>query len=145
MKEKINKKIIGRLEFVDIPEFDLFGITAKIDTGAYNSAIHVSSVTEFEKDGKKWIRFIFLDDSHPNYHGRVYETDQFEDKKIKSSNGGISCRFLINTLIKLKGEDIKVKLGLSDRKGLRHPVLVGRKGIKKHFIIDASKKFTDNK
>ena len=42
MNNKEEKKIIGRLERVDQPEFDLKRIEAKIDTGAYNGAIHVS-------------------------------------------------------------------------------------------------------
>ena len=145
MKEIGDKKIIGRLEYVDIPDFALFGIEAKVDTGAYNGAIHVSLVTEFEKDGGKYIRFILLDEEHPEYHGKVFETDEFTERRVKSSNGEIQHRYVIPVTIILKGLELKTKLSLSNRKDLRYPILLGRKVIKKHFIIDASKTFTDNK
>lgn len=34
------KKIIGRTDLIDFPELDLWNIGAKIDSGAYTSAIH---------------------------------------------------------------------------------------------------------
>jgi hypothetical protein len=145
MKNSADKKIIGRLEYVDIPDFGLSGIEAKIDTGAYNGAIHVSLVSEVERDGKKFIRFILLDEEHPEYHGKAFETDEFEEKTVRSSNGETQDRYVIPVTIMLKGLELKAKLSLSNRKDLRYPVLLGRKVIKRHFIIDASKTFTDNK
>jgi hypothetical protein len=143
MKDKIEKEIIGRLERVDIPEFALNKIEAKIDTGAYNGSIHVSLVTEFEKEGERWIRFIILDDEHPEFKNKVYETNLFEERKVRSSNGEVQHRYTVNVTIILKGRELKAKLSLSNRKDLRYPVLIGRKIIKKHFIIDPSKTFTD--
>lgn len=145
MKNQVDKKIIGRLEYVSIPDFDLSGIEAKIDTGAYNGAIHVSLVSEMERDGKKYIRFILLDEQHPEYHGRAFETDEFVERRVRSSNGEIQHRYAIPVTIILKGLELKTTLSLSNRKDLRYPILLGRKVIKKHFIIDASVTFTDNK
>lgn len=145
MKDIGDKKIIGRLEYVDIPDFSLSGIEAKIDTGAYNGAIHVSLITEFERDNKKYIRFILLDEKHPEYHGKSFETDEFVERRVKSSNGEIQHRYAIPVTIMLKGLELKTKLSLSNRKDLRYPILLGRKVIKKHFIIDASRTFTHNK
>lgn len=144
MNSKKEKTIIGRLEHVDIPEFDLYGIEAKIDTGAYNGAIHVSLVTEFEKENQKYIRFVLLDEEHPEYHDRVFETKNFIQKKVKSSIGEVQHRYLIPVKIILKDVELKAQLSLSNRKDLRYPVLLGRKSIK-NFIIDASKAFTHNK
>jgi hypothetical protein len=144
MSKSIDKKIIGRLEYVSIPDFHLSNIEAKIDTGAYNGAIHVSLVSEFERDGKTWIRFILLDEEHPEYHGKTFETDEFEERRVRSSNGEIQHRYFVTVTIILKGEELKVKLSLSNRKDLKYPILIGRKIIKKHFIVDASKTFTDN-
>lgn len=144
-KDTHQKIIIGRLEHVDIPEFHLSGIEAKIDTGAYNGSIHVSLVTEFEKNNKRYIRFILLDEEHPEYHGKIFETDLFTQKKIKSSNGEVQHRYMVPVTIILKGVELKAQLSLSNRKDLRYPVLLGRKVIKKDFIIDPSRKFTHNK
>jgi hypothetical protein len=142
MEENLKKIIIGRLEQVDIPEFHIKGLEAKIDTGAYNGSIHVSTVTEIEKDSKIFIRFILLDEDHSEYHGKVFETDDFIQKKVRSSNGEVQNRYVVPVTIMLKGVELKAQLSLSNRKDLRYPVLLGRKAIKKYFIIDPSKKFT---
>lgn len=142
MEDITDKIIIGRVEKVDIPDFDLLGLDAKIDTGAYNGSIHVSAITEIEKESKQCIRFILLDEDHPEYHGKVFETDQFVQKKVRSSNGEVQYRYMIPVTILLKGIELKAQLSLSNRKDLRYPVLLGRKTIKKDFIIDPNKKFT---
>lgn len=142
--KSMQKEIIGRLEYVSIPDFNLNNIEAKIDTGAYNGAIHVSLVNEFEKNGNTWIRFVILDNAHPEFSDRVYETDEFVERRVRSSNGELQHRYAVTMTLLLKGREIKATLGLSNRKDLRYPILIGRKIIKKYFIVDASKTFTDN-
>lgn len=141
---EINKKnIIGRLESIDLPDFGLNAITAKIDTGAYNGAIHTTNVEEKEVDGKTIIEFSLLDEEHPEFKEDVFQVDDFEKRRVKNSMGDSELRYVIPTKIILKGEEIKVKLSLSNRKNLKYPVLLGRKIIRKHFIVDVSKKFTN--
>lgn len=142
MNDISNKIIIGRLEHVDIPDFHLFGLEAKIDTGAYSGSIHVSTVTEIEKDSKTYIRFILLDEEHPEYHGKVFETEEFIQKRVRSSNGEVQRRYLIPITLILKDVELKSYLSLSNRKDLRYPVLLGRKTLGEHFIIDPNTKFT---
>lgn len=138
-----DKKIIGRLERVSIPTFGLADIEAKIDTGAYNSSIHVSSVEEVERDDTKYIRFVVLDEDHPEFKDKVHETSNFEVKVIRNSNGGEDTRYVLPVTIMLKGESIDAKVSLSNRADMRYPMLLGRKMLKKRFIIDVSKKFTE--
>jgi len=143
-KKEIKKEIIGRLEYVSIPDFDLSNIEAKIDTGAYNGAIHVSLVNQFTRDGHAWIRFVILDNAHPEFSDKVYETDEFVERRVRSSNGELQHRYAVTMTLLLKGKEIKATLGLSNRKDLRYPILIGRKIINRHFIVDPSKTFTDN-
>jgi len=142
MQKEVVKSIIGRLERVDIPAFNLYGIEAKIDTGAYNGAIHVSSIEETIKDGKTYIKFLVLDEEHPEFKDIPHETAEFEKKLIKSSTGDSEIRFIVSVNISIKGQLINAKLSLSNRKELRYPILIGRKIIKKYFLVDPSKKFT---
>lgn len=137
-----SKKIIGRLEYIDLPDFQLSGIVAKIDTGAYNGAIHTTHVVEKEIDGKSIIEFSLLDEDHPEFREDIYQVDDYEKRLVKNSNGDSEMRYVVPTKIILAGEEIKVKLSLSDRRKLRHPILIGRKIIRKHFIVDVNKKFT---
>ena len=142
MLEKKEKKIIGRLEKVSLPEFNLKEIEAKIDTGAYNGSIHVSSVEEVIDGENILIRFKLLDEEHPEYNDKEFECKNFYKKTIKNSTGFKETRYLIPTKIILKNQEFDVKLGLSNRKDMRYPILIGRKIIKKHFIVDTAKKYT---
>lgn len=137
------KKIIGRREYVDLPEFGLSKIIAKIDTGAYNGAIHTGKVIEKEIDGRRFIEFSLLDEDHPEFKEEYFQVDNFEKRKVTNSNGDTEERYVIPTKIVLSGFEIPVKLSLSNRKNLRYPILIGRKIIKKHFIVDVAKKFTN--
>lgn len=137
------KEVIGRLEKVTLPEFNIYDIEAKVDTGAYNSSIHTGLIEAFEKDDKDYIRFKILDEDHKHFQDTWYETDQFETKYIKSSSGHNELRYIIKTIINIKDREIKIKLSLSNRKEMRYPILLGRKLMKKHFIIDVSQTFTD--
>jgi hypothetical protein len=141
--EKKKKKVIGRLERVSLPEFGLKEIEAKIDTGAYNGAIHISKIDKIDEEGKEILKFTLLDSEHPEYNGKNFETTDFEKKQVKNSSGQSETRYFITTPIILKNEEFEVKLGLSDRSEMRFPVLIGRKKIKKRFVVDASKKFTN--
>lgn len=142
MKEKIQKQTIGRLERVSLPDFDLNNIEAKIDTGAYNGAIHVSECHEEEVDGQSILKFTLLDEEHPEYNGKIFTAKKFEKKIVKNSIGGTEDRYLIPLKLVLKNQKFDVKLGLSNRKEMRYPVLIGRKIIKNNFIVDPARKFT---
>jgi hypothetical protein len=139
----LDKKIIGRREYADLPEFGLSRIVAKIDTGAYNGAIHTDRVLEKEIDGKKFIEFSLLDESHPEFKEEYYRVDDYQKRRVTNSNGESEERYVVPTKIVLSGIEIPVKLSLSNRKNLRYPILIGRKIIKKHFLVDVSKKFTN--
>ncbi len=142
-KTRIKKKeIIGRLERVSLPEFNLENIEAKIDTGAYNSSIHVSEIREVQTPKGPSLRFKLLDEEHPEHNEKEFVALKFDKKNIRNSIGGSETRYLIPTKIFLKNQEFDVKLGLSNRKEMRYPILIGRKIIKKHFVVDAAKRFT---
>ena len=47
-------KLIGRREYVDFPELNIFKVEAKIDTGAYTSALHCHDISLKEIEGKNY-------------------------------------------------------------------------------------------
>ena len=54
MKSKIKQiRVIGRREFVDFLQLNIKGTEAKIDTGAFSSAIHCENIKVIEQNGKK--------------------------------------------------------------------------------------------
>lgn len=130
-KEKLT---IGRREQVDFPELGLFGIIAKVDTGAYTSALHCHDIRE--KHGV--LHFKLLDPSHPEYNEQDQKFNEYSQKEIKNSFGKIENRYIIKTFIKIGVKQIKATISLSDREKMRYPVLIGRKLLKNRFIVDVS-------
>ncbi len=144
LKEK-KLKIIGRLERIDFPEWDLFDIDAKIDTGAYTSSLHCHHIEPFSKKGRSFVRFNLLDPSHATYNEKNLELPVHATKSIKSSNGSTEQRYIVKTIIRLLDKEFKAELSLADRSEMRYPVLLGRKLINKRFLVDVSKKYlSDN-
>lgn len=126
---------------VDFPVLELFGIEAKIDTGAYTSAIHCSDVhVETKPDGRKVICFELLDPSHPAYNHRRFEFEDFSVRDIKNSFGDVQERYIIRTLIRIYEEMHEAEFSLSDRSDMKYPVLIGRALIQFRYVVDVGKK-----
>lgn len=132
-------KLIGRREYVDFPELDLFHLEAKIDTGAYTSALHCHDITVRELNGVPTLCFFLLDPNHPEYNNKEHRFTEFTRKTIKSSTGEAEERYVIRTLIKLGRKKIRTAISLTDRASMRYPVLIGRKMIKNKFVIDVNR------
>lgn len=129
-------KILGRSDRVDLPGLGLENIHAKIDTGAYTCSLHCSLTKVV--NGK--LKFILLDEEHPGFTGRRYSFKKFEQREIKNSFGEAELRYVIKTKIKIFDHLIRAEFSLSNRGNLKFPVLLGRKILRKRFLIDVTKK-----
>ena len=136
--ERIKKKppvqTIGRRETVDFPELGLFGLVAKIDTGANTSALHCRDVRV--ENGVLF--FKLLDESHPEYDDREHRFEHYEEKLIRNSFGQSEFRYVVRTMIVVGNRKIRSIISLSDRAQMRYPVLIGRRLLKSRFIVDVS-------
>ncbi len=132
------KHIIGRADRIDLPGFGVFDIKAKVDTGAYTSAIHCSKVKVRRKNGKQYIVFRILDSHIALLERRRYVTSQFKRKKVRSSSGHVEKRYFIKAHVLLFGQQILTEFSLSDRETMRFPVLLGRKLLKDRLLVDVS-------
>ena len=138
---KPEKKVIGRREIVSFPDLNIDEIEAKIDTGAYTSAIHCSDIhEETNADGTKVICLELLDPSHPQYDHKKLRFSENDFREIKNSFGDVQERYIITTRIQVFDEVIEAEFSLSDRSDMKYPVLIGRKLLKGRFIVDVSRK-----
>ncbi|MFY0686372.1 MAG: ATP-dependent zinc protease [Cyclobacteriaceae bacterium] len=129
-------RTIGRIDKIDIPEFGLVNIPAKIDTGANRSAIHCSEIHCEEVEGIEEITFhIPLDTSHGI---NIFHSKSFFKKRIRSSSGHLEERYVIKTTIVLFGMEIATTFSLTDRTEMKYPILLGRKLLRSRFIVDVS-------
>lgn len=129
-------QILGRSDRIDMPGLGLINIHAKIDTGAYTSSLHCSRAEVVE--GK--LVFILLDEEHPEFTGMPFTADSFTEREIKNSFGVAEKRYVIETSIKIFGEEIMTEFSLSDRDTLRFPILLGRKVLRDRYLIDVTRK-----
>lgn len=128
------KPTIGRREHVDFPELDLYGITAKIDTGAYTTALHCHDIRE--ENGVLY--FKLLDPTHSEYSEKDLQFTEYFQKEIKNSSGEVEKRYIIKTIVRIGKKRIKSVISLTDRGTMRYPVLIGRKLLKNKFVVDVS-------
>ncbi|MCX7546410.1 RimK/LysX family protein [Xanthomarina sp. F1114] len=128
----MDKQVIGRVEKIDFPSLNLFNIDAKIDTGAYTSAIHCSEIIV---DGEK-LKCTFYSKGHPNFSGKQVVFDSYSTTNVKSSNGFKENRFKIKSEVIFFGKTYKINLTLSTRDDMKFPVLIGRQFLSKKFLVN---------
>lgn len=134
MIKKSKKIVIGRSDKATFPEFSLKSINVKIDSGAYTSAIHCCKISLSKKSE---LKVVFLDETDPNYTGKVYNFKEFDKKVVRSSNGISEERFIIKTKIRLNKKVYDINLSLTFRGDMRFPVLLGRKFLNENnFLIN---------
>lgn len=137
--KKVNvKKLIGRSEKLDFPDLGLYGIDAKIDTGAYTSVLHCHDIHIKVSGNETILCFKLLDPTHPEFQEKEQQFSVYSTKEIKNSFGDLEKRFVIKTRVKLAGRIVNTMISLTDRGNMRYPVLMGRKFLRNRFIVDVS-------
>ena len=127
---------LGRYDRVDLPDLGLSNIHAKIDTGAYSCSLHCQQA--LVENGV--LRFVLLDEEHPEFTGMKFVFDSFDERDIRNSFGEVERRYIIHTTIRIFDEEILTTFSLCNRGSLKFPVLIGRKILRHRFLIDVSKK-----
>lgn len=123
---------------IDMPEFGLENVKAKIDTGANRSAIHCSKIEHRDYEGEDSI--IFNIPLAGNGENVSFHSADFIKKKIRSSSGHVEERYIIKTTVILFGKRFRTSFSLTDRTEMKYPILLGRKLLASHFIVDVDYK-----
>ncbi|WP_332368716.1 ATP-dependent zinc protease [Spirosoma telluris] len=132
------KQIIGMTDLVDFPDLRLFDVQAKVDTGAFTSALHCKDVRVVKSGVRRILRFLLIDKT--GEEARPFYSDEFSQRMIRNSFGVAEKRYVIKTRIVLFGRTIRAEFTLADRENLKNPVLLGRKLLRNRFIVDVSQK-----
>lgn len=132
------KQIIGMTDLVDFPDLDLFDVPAKVDTGAYTSALHCKKVRLVRVGTQTRLSFWLI--GKTGEPPRQFYSDEFSQRMIRNSFGIAEKRYVIKTRIILFGRRIRAEFTLADRERLKNPVLLGRKLLRNRFIVDVSQK-----
>lgn len=125
--------LIGWRELVDLPEWGLRGIRAKIDTGARTSALHVA---EFELLPGDRVRFQVVAREKPVRKTKWVEAPLVRHSIVKPSSGERQERPVVSTRLRIGNREHEAEISLVCRKGMLCRMLVGRTALEGTFIVD---------
>ncbi|HUD10752.1 MAG TPA: RimK/LysX family protein [Candidatus Saccharimonadales bacterium] len=133
--------IIGRSEQLNFIDLNV-QVPAKIDTGAYHSAIHCVKAVKVKRGDKTVLQAELL--GHP-CAPTVYsmEFTDYELVAVKNSFGHSAIRYKIKLRVKLGSKSFWASFTLADRTDNIMPVLIGRELVKSRFLVDVSKTSVD--
>ena len=134
-----DKLILGQEEDVIVEPFSML-MRARIDTGADTSSIDARNVEEFERDGKKWVRFTLID--------RRTNTPHILEKKVlrrvniiqSSQADSYDARLVVKLKIKIGDFSDYTEFTLTNRDHMDFAVLIGRSFLQDIAIVDVSGK-----
>ena len=133
--------IFGYVEYILLGPKKLI-IKAKLDSGAKTSSLNALDILEFERDGKKWVKFNMIDPVSK-------EKLPFEKKikryaKVKQHNTESQKRPVIMMEARLGEVHIKREFSLTSRAQFLYQVLLGRNFLNGIAIVDPSKTYLSN-
>ncbi|WP_432455571.1 MULTISPECIES: ATP-dependent zinc protease family protein [unclassified Agarivorans] len=140
----MSKMIIGNLETCHLPDLGIHDLPIRVDTGAQTSSLHVDNVERIKVNGKPHISF----DLHPD----IYNLKQvcrctapiFDTRRIKSSNGVVEQRYVIQTNFQLGDLTWPIEITLTNRQDMSYLMLFGRQGMADKVLVDPSQSFLVN-
>jgi hypothetical protein len=133
-----DKLVLGRVERVLLLPKKL-PLKAKVDTGAKTSSLNAIDLTEFERDGKDWVRFAML---NPETDKKIFfERAVVRKTRIKQLDSDLQHRPTVKMTIMLGTMKEQVEFTLANRTGYLYQVLIGRNVLRDRFIVDVSQTF----
>jgi len=122
-----------------LPDLGL-DLKAKIDTGARTSALHVSWLEEFERDGRAWLRFA-VDTTRGKSSLRVCEALALDKRSVTDSGGHATERWFIRSTISIARKRFDAEINLTDRGNMLFPMLLGRSALCGRFVVDPERSY----
>ena len=132
-----DRPVVGWREWIRLP--DLLGdgwVKTKVDTGARTSAIHAWDVRTEERGGRAWVRFQLHPRQHDDSHVVEASAPLVEHREVRSSNGEVELRPVIETTLVLGGDRYVVELTLTKRDQMGFRMLLGRSGLARRALVD---------
>lgn len=149
-KQKKHKKrkelaVIGRKEKISLPDFSLEHLDAKVDTGAYSSSLHCRILGESRIAGQDYVCFIPLAKKYRARNAKQMLIPIAKRKTVKSSTGHAEERYFIHLKVKVGELVVDTEFSLTDRSSMKYTILLGRKFLKKRFVVDVSRSYIFHK
>jgi hypothetical protein len=123
---------VGWNEYVDLPDWGVSGLRAKMDSGARTSALHVENIHELP-GGR--VRFDVILDRRRS-HRRVHVNARVRRRaRVRSSTGHYTTRIFVRTRLRVGPVERDVEISLVDREKMIFRMLLGRSALE-GLLID---------
>lgn len=134
-RQDFHKVVIGRAELLHFMDFDIADVPAKVDSGAYRSAVHASNI--HVTDGSLIFEIL---GNHPvcGKLSKTYSTHEYKIVTIANSFGHEEQRYEVKLRVKLGPKIFIATFTLADRSKKIYPILIGRKMLNKRFLVDTN-------
>lgn len=134
-------KTIGWREWVQLPDFGVDEIKAKVDTGADNSSLHAFNIERFEEEGVPMVRF----EIHPRQRKRSPSIDcvaeVIKERLVKNPGGRAELRPVIRTTVVVADVKLDALVNLTTRDEMTFRMLLGRRTVRRHFVVDPGRSY----
>ena len=134
-----NNFIVGATAKVNLPEFGVSNLPARVDSGAASCAISASFIEIYEDELGPKLAVILFDTDNQFYTGEKLIFDDFILRNVRNSFGTKQERPMIETEIVLNKISHTILVGFSNRSKLTYDMLIGRNLLKQGFIVDVTK------
>lgn len=131
-------RVIGVAEYVDFPDWGVGDLSARIDTGARTSALHVENVRVLAGSRVRFDVRLRRDD--PEARVQV-ETKVSRRAPVRASTGQTESRLFVKAHVRLGGREQQIEVGLVDRRHMQYRMLLGRSALEGRFLVDVTKRY----
>jgi hypothetical protein len=130
--------VIGWAELVDIPEWNITRLRAKMDTGARTSALHVENIQEVGGDRVRFdVRL-----HRKNLDRRVtVEAPIVRRALVRPSSGVSETRIFVSARVHIGPIAEEIELSLVSRDRMIFRMLIGRSALRQRFLIDTNRRY----
>lgn len=131
-----NQQVVGYQEQVWLPDLG-FALTARVDTGVQTSVLDARNIQQFERDGKRWVRF---DVPNPAT-GEPLSLEKKLRRTLASSSPDDATRHPVVKLAVVVGRiNQMADFVLYDRSYKTYQLKIGRNTLQDVMVVDVSKK-----
>ena len=131
-------RVIGVAEYVDFPDWGIRTLSARVDTGAQTSALHVENIELLSGSRVRFDVRLRRDDPEARV---TIETKVSRRTAVRSSSGQTAARLFVKAHVRLGGREQQIEVGLVDRRHMLYRMLLGRSALERRFLVDVTKRY----
>lgn len=128
--------VVGRHVAVDFPDWGIVGMIGKVDTGAYQAALHAEDISEI--DGILSFKVSHYEDKDGRrMPAMVKSTSHYSFAEVRNTSGVLERRYLVPVRFVVRGRIFNSKVTLTNRGTMKYPLLIGRRTLRGRFLVNS--------